>query len=206
VALSGEADPEYELIDSMSFQEWLDHIGRILASGINRWDPLINSELADRTLTATEKYLLDEDRPLFGFDLGDPRYLLRAAVERARPGSEVRQDLSEVVAGGYYGLATKVAESSRQDLRSRLVADVPTVVLTEGRTDSEFLDGALSILFPHLSDYYTFLDFESAGVMGGAGTLVGTVKSFVAASIATVSSPSLITTRLQPQRCVPYNA
>jgi len=127
---------------------------------------------------------LDEDRPLFGFDLGDPRYLLRAAVERVSPESEVRQDLSEVVSGGYYGLATKVAESSRQDLRSKLVADVPTVVLTEGRTDSEFLRSALGVLLPHLTDYYTFLDFESIGVRGGAGPLVETVKSFVAASIA----------------------
>lgn len=77
-----------------------------------------------------------------------------------------------------------MAESSRQDLRSRLVADVPTVVLTEGRTDSEFLRNALEVLLPRLTDYFTFLDFESIGVRGGAGPLVETVKSFVAASIA----------------------
>lgn len=85
VAMSGEADPEYELIESMSFQQWLDHVGQILASGINRWDLPLNPELASRTLTSTEKYLLDEDRPLFGFDLGDPRYLLLAVVELLAP-------------------------------------------------------------------------------------------------------------------------
>ncbi|GIM89836.1 hypothetical protein [Paractinoplanes toevensis] len=59
----------------------------------------------------------------------------------------------------------------------------PVVVLTEGRTDAEFLTAGLSILYPHLVDLVKFLDFEQKND-GGAGALVRLVKSFAAAGIA----------------------
>ena len=34
------------------------------------------------------------------------------------------------------------------------------VVLTEGRTDAEFLAAALAVLYPHLTDLVRFLDYE----------------------------------------------
>jgi hypothetical protein len=61
----------------------------------------------------------------------------------------------------------------------------PTVVLTEGRTDAEFLRGALSLLYPHLDDLVRFMDFEgSAKPEGSASALVRTLHAFVAAGIS----------------------
>jgi len=39
-------------------------------------------------------------------------------------------------------------------------------------------------LYPHLSDYYSFMDFDGANAPGGAGHLVNTVKAFAGAGIA----------------------
>ena len=41
----------------------------------------------------------------------------------------------------------------------------------------------MRILFPHLLDYYSFLDFETGKVPGGAANLANLVKAFAAAGI-----------------------
>src|SRR6266511_2600045 len=55
--------------------------------------------------------------------------------------------------------------------------------LTEGRTDAQFLSAALTLLYPHLTDLVSFLDYDHKAE-GGAGALVRMVKSFAAAGIA----------------------
>ena len=42
----------------------------------------------------------------------------------------------------------------------------------------------MKALYPHLADYYTFMDFEAARVEGGASPLSKIVKSFAGAGIA----------------------
>ena len=56
-------------------------------------------------------------------------------------------------------------------------------MLTEGSTDATILKDALAILYPHLSEYYAFLEFESSRSPGGAGQLVSLVKAFSATGI-----------------------
>jgi hypothetical protein len=68
-------------------------------------------------------------------------------------------------------------------LRHQARAHSPVVVLTEGRTDAEFLEAALTVLYPHLTDLIRFLDYERRPE-GGAGALVNTIRSFSAAGIA----------------------
>jgi hypothetical protein len=58
------------------------------------------------------------------------------------------------------------------------------VVLTEGITDKRALESALRLLYPHLIEYYSFMDFENAKYGGGAGSLVVTLKAFAGAGIA----------------------
>jgi hypothetical protein len=42
----------------------------------------------------------------------------------------------------------------------------------------------MKVLYPHLADYFTFMDFEAAKVEGGASHLAKIVKSFAGAGIA----------------------
>lgn len=56
------------------------------------------------------------------------------------------------------------------------------VVLTEGRTDAEFLRASLDVLYPYLNDLIRFLDYDHRPE-GGVGALVGLVRAFSAAGI-----------------------
>jgi hypothetical protein len=66
-------------------------------------------------------------------------------------------------------------------LKYKASAYAPTVVLTEGKTDAEFLEAAL-ILYPHLTDLIRFLDYERRPE-GGVGALVQNIRAFSSAGI-----------------------
>src|SRR5207302_6625534 len=59
----------------------------------------------------------------------------------------------------------------------------PLIVLTEGRTDAEFIAAAVKIFYPHLADVMRFPDF---GIKpeGGVSAVVRNVKAFAAAGVA----------------------
>jgi hypothetical protein len=74
------------------------------------------------------------------------------------------------------------SEASRT-IKSSVIKNSSVVVLTEGRTDAEFLSYGLQIIYPHLTDLIRFLDFDQK-VEGGAGALVRMIRAFSAAGIA----------------------
>jgi hypothetical protein len=67
-------------------------------------------------------------------------------------------------------------------LRHEARAYSPTVVLTEGSTDAEFLGAALALLYPHLTDLIRFLDYDQKAE-GGAGALTKMLRAFSAAGV-----------------------
>lgn len=94
-------------------------------------------------------------------------------------------DITQLVEAGYLPSSTvpTLASDGLSALRAQSGLHAPVVVLTEGRTDAEFLKAGLEILFPHLTDVVRFLDYESRPE-GGVGALVRLVHSFAAAGIA----------------------
>ena len=57
------------------------------------------------------------------------------------------------------------------------------VILTEGETDRWILQRSLGILYPHLAEYFHFLELDGAKVEGGAGQLANLVKALAGAGI-----------------------
>lgn len=112
------------------------------------------------------------------------RHVLRLLLT-VWPDEQVELDLTDLNDGGWLDgkLADSLASSALASLRSTASAHTPIVVLTEGRTDSEFLKSALGLLYPDLQDLIKFLDYE-ARPEGGAGALARSVKAFAAAGIA----------------------
>ena len=70
-------------------------------------------------------------------------------------------DLTDVVYAGYYSLEDRVSDIARLELSSDYPTNNKIVVLTEGSTDSRFLESSLELLAPHLSEYYSFMDFHA---------------------------------------------
>lgn len=189
-----EDDPAIEVLwksdldnlESLSFEIWLRTFASLVARRLYSWRLTAwsgNPEPAQ--VSPLEKFMLEDHHGLIiGFPPNDIRYLIRAAIEACGLDTVVEQDLTGVVHAGYYWLHEQVAHEAREGLLNDFPANAKIVVLTEGKTDGHALEGALKLLYPHLVEYYAFMDFEGASVAGGAGPLVATLKAFAGAGIA----------------------
>lgn len=101
------------------------------------------------------------------------------------PDEPVELDLTDLFEGGWMEPEEQdvLPSAALRSLRETAAAHAPIVVLTEGRTDAEFLRAAFALLYPGLHDLIRFLDY-SARPEGGAAALVRSVKAFAAAGIA----------------------
>ena len=169
------------LLQALSFDTYLVGLKHVLSEGL-RPQPFDDNKKPD--LSPVVRYILsDNEDTFFGFFAADIRYLIRAACEVAAKPSQVIQDITELVEGGYYGPNEPVCQDAIQFLVTGHLENSNRIVLTEGSTDAQILKAALRLLYPHLFDYYSFLDFEGGRVPGGAGQLVAVVKAFAAAGI-----------------------
>lgn len=154
----------------------------------------------DRAIAAREDQGVDRSSPgrppsTFQSEIGSIDWFLGQVVEwfpphalRAvllvYPDSEVRLDVTDLVEEDWiYGEPDTLASQSLSALQANSGSHAPLIVLTEGRTDAEFLAAGLELLLPHLTDLIKFLDYD-ARPEGGAGSLARLVKSFAAAGIA----------------------
>ena len=170
-----------KLIESLSFDEYLGALRQVVAEGL-RPKPFDDDEKPG--VPPAVRYLLDDnDDNLFGFFAPDIRCLIRAVCEVAPRPSEVIQDITDLVDGGYYAPEEPVCQQSIDSLTLGHLENSNRIVLTEGSTDTQILKASLRLLYPHLSSYYSFLDFDSARAPGGAGHLASLVKGFAAAGI-----------------------
>ncbi len=149
--------------------------------------PILPLQLGDRdpdTDPVVKRIIGDNEDYTFGFFASDIRSFIRVACELVPKSSLLVQDITEVVHAGYYKDNEQVRNNSTRLLTAGYLENLPRIILTEGSTDVEILREALALLYPHLFDYYTFLDFASARPQGGAGSLATTVKAFAAAGIS----------------------
>jgi len=112
----------------------------------------------------------------------DPRLILRAILEVWPESDEIALDLSELVSRGYIDATADLCAKAFRDAHGQAARLSPLIVLTEGSTDSEFLQDALAVLYPHLVGYMTFLD-SGYRTEGGIAGLIKTIRSFAAAGI-----------------------
>jgi hypothetical protein len=169
-----------DLANSLDSSKWLD---LLLAAPEGRSYDLLPEP-------GSRYWLLDQ----LDFDgYWDERHVLRAVL-MAFPDAEVTLDLTELKLAelnlveqnfaedwGDQPLPWMVSDSAGVMRRSAAV-NAPVVVLTEGRTDAEFLAAGLKILYPHLTDLIRFLDYDYRPE-GGVGALVRMVRAFTAAGI-----------------------
>ncbi|MEL6192860.1 MAG: hypothetical protein AAFR66_12455, partial [Bacteroidota bacterium] len=69
------------------------------------------------------------------------------------------------------------------DKPNEIIQTEKIIVLTEGKTDTEFIKTGLQLFFPHLAGFYHFIDFENSRYEASASRLVHTIKSFVGSGI-----------------------
>jgi hypothetical protein len=92
-------------------------------------------------------------------------------------------DVTDLILAGHFNAAEDFVDYALGLSASDYTTSRKVIILTEGRSDSRVLASSLELLYPHLADYYSFMDFDAARVGGGAGNLVNLVKAFAGAGI-----------------------
>lgn len=119
----------------------------------------------------------------YWFPCSDRRFMLRAYLEKLPDGLEVVQDVTDLIAGGYYEADDPICSAAQESLIKDYPINTKIIVLTEGSTDAAVVRASLDLLYPKLAGYYSFMDFGLSRAMGGAGALVQILKAFVGSGI-----------------------
>jgi hypothetical protein len=180
-SMSKKLNLELELLKNSSLSDFLkasqEIIENELGLALDRETQISKNPIVNYLLE--ERYGLDK----FPYDY-DQRTLLRAILEITKPDESITYDITELVEAGYYECEP---ESVYNEVIDNVTYDYEIgdkfLILTEGSSDIEILKNSLDLLYPHLSGYYSFMDFGISNAMGSAGSLVASVKSFVGADI-----------------------
>lgn len=108
---------------------------------------------------------------------------LLSLVCNAMPDAQIRFEVTWFVERRSDGYLDALCARRRETLWRRSARHSPVVVLTEGKTDAEFLSAALGILLPHLLGLIRFMDYEPKPE-GGASALTRMVRAFASAGVA----------------------
>jgi hypothetical protein len=170
---------DIEVLETNTFDNYLEAFQSILASMVNTVHYLEKFPDASKLI----KYILKDGGEFhWGFPCLDIRCFIRALLEVAPNESIMVQDITELVNAGYYDQKDDVCELAFQELNKDYPINSKIIVLTEGLTDIEVLEPSLKLLYPHLYEYYSFMDF-GVHMPGGVGSLINAVKSFAGAGI-----------------------
>ncbi|HQR99119.1 MULTISPECIES: HEPN/Toprim-associated domain-containing protein [unclassified Polaromonas] len=119
----------------------------------------------------------------YGFPGYDVFVPLRLAIEAFGDDGDLIYDLTDLVWSSNFDEGEDFVEFGLGVSAAEYSSMAKTIVLTEGKTDAWILSESFKVLYPHLQDYFSFLDFESTGYGGGVGNLANVVKAFAGAGI-----------------------
>jgi hypothetical protein len=165
-------------LQALNYEEWLSRARDVL---LTRYD---FSRPRDEYKDEIDRRMRDlQDNWLF-YD-ANALPIIRSLLEVFPEVREVALDIGDLVGGGYLDADEKLCEARRTpDLQTR--SDLqPTVILAEGSTDITVLKRSLQRLYPYLTDYFAFFDYEAPHVDGGTSYLVKFLRAFAAARINT---------------------
>ena len=123
------------------------------------------------------------DKNWYGYPGIDTNVSLRIALEACSDGDELIYDLTDLIWSDAAKPEDDFVEAALGTSAKEHANASRTIILTEGRFDAFVLSESLRLLFPHLRDYYSFMDFETFDPEGGAAALVKQVKAFAGAGI-----------------------
>ncbi len=109
--------------------------------------------------------------------------IIRSLLEAFPEVREVFLDIGDLINGGYLDANEKLCETRRQASVQERSDLQPTVIIAEGSTDITVLKRSLQKLYPYLTDYFTFFDYDGPKVDGGANYVVKFLRAFAAARI-----------------------
>ena len=168
---------ELEVLKQLTPELWINNFRRIYHENPNR---LYGGK--EKHPEPTIEYMLRQE--WHGCPGPERNIALRLAIEACNADVEIVYDLTDLVQGGWFSAEDNLVGTSIEDMADLHRSAARIIVLTEGKFDSRVLERSLNLLFPHLEEYYSFLDFDSVRYGGGSGNLVNTLKAFAGAGVS----------------------
>ncbi len=171
-------EPIVRILQSTDVDQWLSALRLIKEKDLQRRDQGGRSNEYDGTLVG---YMLDND--WYGYSGPDTNVALRLALEVCSDGDELIYDVTDLVMSEYFSEDDDLVSYALGLYSGDYSSTSKMIVLTEGRSDSWIISESIKLLYPHLCDYFTFMDFDGVRIGGGAGGLANIVKAFAGAGI-----------------------
>jgi 5S rRNA maturation endonuclease (ribonuclease M5) len=147
-------------LSGLKYEQYLLEIKSIIDSREKAYDQL-NVNLRES--------LISGDLGIYSLSVESHLYSILSVL----PDNEiVEYDLTDVIDGGW----VEISQAKSVDYEK-------IIILTEGKSDVEFISKSIESLFPHLKDYYHFIDFDEYKVESSASALVKLITSFAAANV-----------------------
>lgn len=165
----------------LNYEEWKSRVKEVLLTRYDfdrprdEYKDEIDSRMRDHT---GESWLF-----YAGYDHILP--VIRSMLEALPDIHQVSLDIGPLIDGGWIDRNDKICEYRRApnvQWKSILQA---AVIIAEGSTDVIVLKRALQRLYPYLSEYIAFFDYDVPNIDGGASYLVKFLRAFAAARINT---------------------
>lgn len=167
-----------ELLRTLTYESWQDNLKKIIDLGLATDRQHTEIDPHEGTVLG---YMLSEN--WFGFPGPSSTAALRAILDTMEENESVVYDLTDLIWSDYFDADEDFVEVAHLYTADDFSMFTKIIVLTEGRTDAWILANAMEVLFPHLRDFFSFMEFEDFKVSGGAGNLVNLVKAFAGAGI-----------------------
>jgi hypothetical protein len=147
-------------INKVTYEQYIDQISIILKNKERGYDELFTN-LKDSLLAGQ-----------LGIDGQTIQGHIFSILNTLPEDAIIEYDLSDVISGGWV---------KEQEVKQISIEKI--IVLTEGKTDVEFISAGLTKLYPHLSPYYHFINFDEYKVESNASALVKLVIALAASNI-----------------------
>lgn len=129
-----------------------------------------------------DRLMRDDNTLAFSY----PLVCIRAMLDALPDVQVISLEIGPLIDGGWIEPDAKICEEARGPAAQERTILAPAVIIAEGGTDTLVLQRSLKRLYPHLSEYITFFDYEGMNPDGGAAFLVKFLRAFAAARINTL--------------------
>jgi hypothetical protein len=146
----------------ITYEEYLQLIKKIITSKEVKYD---GDEYGN-----VEDYLSINNLAIENQNLENFLFSVLYVIE---PNDSVIYDLTDLVHGGWIEI-----ESLNENYDNKKI-----IVLTEGKTDSEFIKKSIDCLYPELSHCFHFMNFDESKYEASASRLTQTIKAFIGSGI-----------------------
>lgn len=168
-----------EALTRINLELWLQGLRKVRRLGL-----IANRLRAPEKCDCIIEYILELGGLRWGFPGTDPRFLLRLLLEACEPDDIADYDLTDLILGDQFEASDDIVGYAEYLISREHETYRRIVVLTEGASDKWILERSLKLLYPHLSEFFSFMDFKGARIEGGAGALSNLVKAFAGARIS----------------------